>query len=648
MLFKKKTVSLLLCVGPNHAVSTMSAALAACGLYAAGSIWLPAFSFPMTGIAAAFGLYGITRIPRARQSIIFNRKLTRLGIDWCTMQDLAGKIDLNAGPSADRWLGYGFHWEPSHRQAMSAFMNEDWHTAFTDRMKSVVALKYFREHRTECRRHPLLAYRAVKALQKRIAQMPGYNWVHLLGEERDLYLTKHDLEGHMAVFGTTGSGKTRFLDHQISQAVMRGETVIVLDPKGDIGIETNMRQVCEACGRRGKFIRMHLSFPENSARINLLANYGEIGELASRISDTLPGRGGSSQAFIDMGAGVLRTILEGLELMNIKPSFKRLHHYYICREELAAGALEGYILRRLGQDGLDEALKNRGIRTKFEALLSYYKTKMKPDVSVDSIISLAERDPENLRATTTGTFNLITQLSSGPIGRLLSPDDLPDDLSNDQYEDGSLMIDTRSIIEKNQVVYVGLSAMTDSSLARAIGSMFLSDLTATAGRRYSFDDASHPVALFVDEASEMVCEPFTQLLNKSRGAKFSICLATQTISDFVKNAGSRDEMLRILANLNNFIALRTPDPGTQDFLTKRILKTVVKSTQRSHGVSTQADGLLAQGGSISEQEIQREAELIPKELLGSLPNLEFIGVVAGGNVIKARVPLLLKDAGEFK
>lgn len=627
-------------VGSINAVSVTLVALGVCGFYAVGSTWLPAFSLPMIGSSVAFGLYGLMQIPQAWRSIAFNRRLTNLGIDWCTFDDLAEKINLSAGPSADRWLGYGFHWEPSHRQAMSTFMSEDWHAAFTDRMKKVVVRKHFREHPLDCFSHPLRTYRAVKALQQRIAQAPGYNWIHLLGEEHNLYLTKRDLEGHMAVIGTTGSGKTRFLDHQIAQAIMRGETVIVLDPKGDIGIESNMRQVCEACGRKNKFIRIHLSFPEESARINLLANYSEVGELASRISDTLPGQGGNGQAFIDMGSGVLRTILEGLELMALKPSFKRIHHYYIFREELAVGALEGFIRRHFGEDGVNDAYKNRGVRSKFEVLSAFYRTKLKSDVSVDSIISLAERDPENLRATTISTFNLITRLSSGPIGRLLSPDD--------ESDDNVPMIDTRSIIEKNQVVYVGLSAMTDSAMARAIGAMFLSDLTATAGRRYSFDDASHPVALFVDEASEMVCEPFTQLLNKSRGAKFSICLATQTISDFVKNAGSRDEMLRILANLNNFIALRTPDPGTQEFLTKRILKTIVKSTQRSHIVSTKATNPFAQSGSIHEQEKQSETELIPKELLGSLPDLQFVGVVAGGNVVKGRVPLLLKDRSEFR
>ncbi len=45
-------------------------------------------------------------------------------------------------------------------------------------------------------------------------------------------------EGHSLIVGTTGSGKTRMFDILISQAILRGEAVIIIDPKGDKEMRT--------------------------------------------------------------------------------------------------------------------------------------------------------------------------------------------------------------------------------------------------------------------------------------------------------------------------------------------------------------------------------------------------------------------------
>lgn len=68
----------------------------------------------------------------------------------------------------------------------------------------------------------------------------------------------------------------------------------------------------------------------------------------------------------------------------------------------------------------------------------------------------------------------------------------------------------------------------------------------------------------------------------------------------------------------------------------------------SHDVSATAKSFATQSGSLGERQVEQEAELVPAELLGALPNLEFFGVVSGGHVVKGRVPILLKDVREFK
>ena len=58
-----------------------------------------------------------------------------------------------------------------------------------------------------------------------------------------------DLAGHTLLLGTTGSGKTRFFDLLVSQAIMRGDTVIVLDPKGDRDLQMSLIRAARAAER---------------------------------------------------------------------------------------------------------------------------------------------------------------------------------------------------------------------------------------------------------------------------------------------------------------------------------------------------------------------------------------------------------------
>src|SRR5690606_29629408 len=59
----------------------------------------------------------------------------------------------------------------------------------------------------------------------------GQRWIHGLGEEEDIFFPVEHNQGHLLLPGTTGAGKTRTLDLLISQAIIRGECVIIIDPK---------------------------------------------------------------------------------------------------------------------------------------------------------------------------------------------------------------------------------------------------------------------------------------------------------------------------------------------------------------------------------------------------------------------------------
>jgi len=62
----------------------------------------------------------------------------------------------------------------------------------------------------------------------------GAHWLHGLADrETPVWLPLAHTEGHILVAGTTGAGKTRLFDLLVTQAVLRGEAVVIIDPKGD-------------------------------------------------------------------------------------------------------------------------------------------------------------------------------------------------------------------------------------------------------------------------------------------------------------------------------------------------------------------------------------------------------------------------------
>lgn len=66
---------------------------------------------------------------------------------------------------------------------------------------------------------------------------------------KPLYFDRRLLQGHTLLIGTTGSGKTRFFDLLVTQAIMRHETVLIIDPKGDRDLQQCILRAMRQAGR---------------------------------------------------------------------------------------------------------------------------------------------------------------------------------------------------------------------------------------------------------------------------------------------------------------------------------------------------------------------------------------------------------------
>ena len=244
---------------------------------------------------------------------------------------------------------------------------------------------------------------------------------------------------------------------------------------------------------------------------------------------------------------------------------------------------------------------------------------------------------EKRRTLEQSTANLLANLSkvtNGELADMLSP-------SNSNSDDERSSYDMDLVIRTDKVLVIGTDSLSDKLVSSAIGKMILSDAAAVASSRYNYGDEEDKVInLFVDEASEMLCEPLIQMINKARGARFRLWIATQTISDFTAELGSEAKADQIIASTNNFISFRCADTPTQERVVAQVPQTKVKYVMRTQGFNASNDNLDGIGANIGERLMEEEADMFPKELMGQLPDLEYVASFAGGKLVKGRIPIL--------
>ena len=569
------------------------------------------------------------------------------------------------GHSGELWLGYGFDWENRHAQRVRQLLKCDLSRVVPSSPDSAM----------------------------------GYRWLHGLGlqEERPQYQPLKQLEGHTLIVGTSGSGKTRLLDLVITQAVLRHEAVVIIDPKGDRDLRETTRRACEAAGEPGRFVCFHPAYPEQSVRLDPLANYHRVTEIASRLAALVPSVQSGNDPFQSFAWQALNHIAQGLVLIHRQPTLLQLRRYLEGgAAPLVAKAVEAYakwLDEHKGTDFLagarqcldalnvalniepmseplrSQALSDLAIRQKAEAdawslaqaisdsetreetaapesreetlawhWMAFYHQVIEPHypkAELEGLLSMYRHDRTHFAKMVASLLPIMNMLTSGDLGPMLSPD-----RSNDQ--DPRPVTDTARLIREGQVLYLGLDSLSDGLVGSAIGSLILADLASVAGNRYNFGIDNLPVNVYVDEAAEVVNEPFIQLLNKGRGAGLRLTVATQTYADFAARLGGRDRAEQVLGNLNNLIALRVINRDTQQYIVDNLPKTHLKTVMHTQSQSVSSEDPLRHGGNQGERLIEEEADLFQAPLLGMLPNLEYFACL-GHRIVKGRLPILEAD-----
>lgn len=484
--------------------------------------------------------------------------------------------------------------------------------------------------------HALINQGIVSQFGKNILNKGGAYWLHGLAKEADIYTDLANLVGHTLIVGTTRVGKTRMLDLLIAQAILRGEPVIIIDPKGDHGLARNAQRMCEAVGQPDKFIFFNPAHPDKSIYIDPMRNWNRKTELASRIASLIPSETGADP-FAAFGWKVLNDIINGLIASGTRPNLLHLRQYIEGGpDELLLKALRKHFQKHITdwESKISQYIKKYKGNLALSCIVFYREVVSLEAKSVDleGLISTFEHNREHFQKMIASLIPILSMLTSDPLKDLLSPEFEP----GHEHE----ITDNAKAINSDKVLYIGLDSLADGTVGSAIGSLLLADLTAVAGDRYNYGVSSiKPVNLFVDEAAEVINHPTIQLMNKGGGALFRVTIATQTFADFASRLGDENKARQVLANTNNKIAMRILDSETQQYIAEGIPKIKARSMSVMYDHSIDAD-MNDNNAGYRESAALEEADLIPPAILSELPPLHYFARLSGGKTIKGRIPIL--------
>lgn len=573
---------------------------------------------PIIPILAGAGFAGYMSWNRYQKGNVYRQKLNAIRQDgylWFMPREDADAVYKYAREKNAVWYGRGFRWTKKNAESMYHLLGPGAELI-----------------------EPLKAYETDND-----GEFLGKAWIHALDNEHDIFLPLDALKGQTLILGTTRAGKTRLYDLLISQAIERGEPVIIIDPKGDKELKENAQKACERIGAPERFAYFHPAHPEESCAIDVMGSWNRATGLASRIAALISAGGDSnSDPFISFGWRVMNNFIHGLLILGKKPSLKSLRTLvesnptdfvlavikeYINQHNPKQEILHSYLTGKTGKVAEDIPGQLASYKKFYQEVLS----KTDPSPELEGLLSDEAHDKEHFGKMIVSLTPLLAMLTSRPLDALLSPDP--------KTFHGRILTAQRAI-NQNIALYIGLDTLSDTAVGQAIGSIILADLASTAGDIYNYQDPK-PVNIFIDEGAEVLNQPVIQILNKGGGALFRVFLATQTLSDIATRLnGSKDRANMVIGNTNNTIVLRIIDQNTKDEVSKRMGQVPLQRMNSTMGSGISPHPMDMNNGSYSEGLITTDTDIFPASEFASLPALQYMAHFSGGAIFKGRIPIV--------
>ena len=605
-------------------------------------------------LALGAGLIALVRLKQGMRILKYRRLMTHLPRYQMKMASIpTSRFSL--------FLGRGFPWTQIHTQR----------------------LRDARLPETQSYLRPGWAYRIARRAEIACGHLPGLRWlatvlgsdsswnpvrkpppvggsaeihgVGMLEGEKNIYLNNYERVGHMLVLGKTRVGKTRIAEMMISQDIQALNVTIVLDPKGDADLMR--RTVSEAVRAKRPWYVFHCGYPDLSVGYNPIGTFQRETEVATRVTDPLPGQAQSapfkafSWRFVNVIACAMlelgqKPTLEKIRsyISQLDPLFEEYARAYIKKQKIDWKKERARLSEQLGQKkNLPFVLQEKS--KEVQLLLTYLEEDggIHDEHVLQGLYTAMRYSKDFFSRIVASLGPLLDKLTTGALFDLLIPS-----------SDGRRQLDWRRAIRERAVVYIGLDALSDQEVASAVGGAMLSDLTATAGEIYK-DGAygalpgkaqtAPKVSIHADEVNELMTDQFVPLVNKGGGANYQVTAYTQTFSDLETKLGSAAKAKQVLGNFTSLIMFQVKDPVTAKILTEQVPSVQVSSAMVVSGASdsSRPDTDVHFTTSAQERVTKKDVPAIEENELLQLPRGQAFCVINGGQLYKLRFPLPADD-----
>ena len=635
-------------------VSLASACI--CGMAPSSLMMSPSVGYTSASVFATLGIY---RLHQGTRIIRYQRNLKRLKrFTMSSKQIPCYKSHL--------YLGKGFKWGQKHTQRIKDTLSPD-ARHYVEPSKLYGLIRAFeRKSEGTWLDFPAQLTGADSALNpfRPLPPIGGNPAIHAVElNEKEVLMPMSERVGHTLVLGTTRVGKTRLAEILIEQDIRRGDgPVIVFDPKSDAGLLTRMYMAAKREGREDDMYVFHLGFPEISARYNAIGNFARITEVAGRISGQLSAEG-SGAAFKEFAWRFINIVARALVSLGQRPDYNNILRYVTDIEPLFVEYMEWWLPRNVEHGWVEDlndmetelakAIKKnprlaKHAHPRTDAMREYVEKMGTSDQIILGLISALRYDRTYFDKIVASLMPLLEKLTTGKVGKLISPNYF--DMTDERP-----IFDWTQVIRKKAIVYVGLDAMTDTSVASAVGNSMFADLVSTKGSMYKHgyehgmldgrENILPKTYLHADEFEALMGDEFLPMINKSGGAGMQVTAYTQARGDIEARMGSTAKARQIEGNFNNLIMLRVKEKTTAELFTDQLPEIEISQKMTVSGAADSSDTDSTVDFTTNTQDrisMLRVPMLEPSHIM-ALPKGQAFCLLDGGHLWKVRFPLPVED-----
>ncbi len=362
--------------------------------------------------------------------------------------------------------------------------------------------------------------------------------------------------GHWLTVGTTGTGKTRFLENMIEHDILEGYSVGIFDPKPDKELFARIVYTAKKANRLKELLVIRMDKPDISTKVNPFEFYFQPEELIQHIMAGIPPS--TDEFFYNIAYEVSTVVIFGKYIL------------YKLLDKKAPFTIEE-LRKHVSKEGL-KAIEHQLKEISFlKELHDEHFGKMIE--TIQSCLHDLAQSPQDYFSKVTSTLRtVLTAMVVGSTGSVIGS------------ADENLFL--KKLLNGERVIFVVQApAMVMRNASFILFRTILSMIQSLSGNIYleniGNSKLTPPLFLHIDEMGEALYWDFINLLNKSRGSGIGIHGLIQSISDIEAKLYNPATADVLLGNFNTQLFFRVDGEKSANYVSNKAGK--IKRFTRIYG-----------------------------------------------------------------